>query len=248
MLAGKQTRLEFDWERIQRLGLHPDVRTVEDYDAKVFKALLGAKGFVRRLPTLNPSLDYARLLHWMIFREVHQWAGGIREPGKSPPRVAGFIACDAERIELELKMLERQTAELLEKADRQNTFRVIAFHHARFERLHPFHDGNGRVGRLLVEAQLNASPYGVRERPEVPRQEYGDALMAASRISNLLPLVNLFRKREGEPPLKQRAVEAPFEIAQGFDPPDGSRLSVEQEIERSRRLISGRLRQGPWHA
>ena len=99
------------------------------------------------------------------------------------------------------------------------------------------------MGRLLVESQLNASPFGARERPEVPRQEYGDALQTSSRISNLLPLVNLLRKREGLAKLDQRVVEAPFWLGQQFDDEKGSALTVDQELERSRRLVSGRVRQ-----
>ena len=192
MIGSTRTREEFDWERIQNIGLLPGIRTVQQYDEKVFGALLEAKGFVQRFPTLNPSVDYMRILHRMVFREVHPWAGEIRQPGRLPPRVGGFVTCEAERLGTELKMLESQTTELLSKADRQGTLRVIAFHHARFESLHPFLDGNGRVGRLLVESQLNASPYGVRERPEVSRQEYGDALRTSSRISNLLPAGQVF--------------------------------------------------------
>ena len=246
MIGSTRTREEFDWERIQKIGLLPGIRTVRQYDEKVFGALLEAKGFVQRFPTLNPSVDYMRILHRMVFREVHPWAGEIRQPGRLPPRVGGFVTCEAERLGIELKMLESQTTELLSKADRQGTLRVIAFHHARFESLHPFLDGNGRVGRLLVESQLNASPYGVRERPEVSRQEYGDALRTSSRISNLLPLVNLLRKREGVAPLGQRIVEAPFYLAQQYDESAGPSLTMEQEVERSRRLVAGHLRQSHW--
>ena len=123
---------------------------------------------------------------------------------------------------------------------------MIAFHHARFELLHPFLDGNGRVGRLLVESQLNASTYGVRERPEVPRQEYGDALQTSSRMSNLLPLVNLLRRREGMEALSQKVMEAPFCLGQQFDQGAGPAPTVDEEITRSRRLVGGRLRQTQW--
>ncbi len=248
MIEATRSRAEFDWERIQKIGLLPEVKTLRQYDERVFKALTEAKEFVRRFPTLNPSLDYLRTVHRLVFAAVHPWAGEIRPPGRLPPRVGGFVTCDPERLPTELKMLEGQTAELLAKADRQGTLRVIAFHHARFELLHPFLDGNGRVGRLLVESQLNASPYGVRVRPEVPRQEYGDALQTSSRISNLLPLVNLLRKREGMEALGQRVVEAPFYLGQQFDQESGPAPTMDEEIVRSRRLVGGRLRQSQWSA
>lgn len=243
MIESTRSRAEFDWERIQKIGLLPGVRTLAQYDDKVFLALHEAKGFVQRFPTLNPSLDYVRLLHRMVFAGVHPWAGEIRQPGRLPPRVGGFVTCDPERLPTELKLLESQTAELLAKSDRQGTLRVIAFHHARFELLHPFLDGNGRVGRLLVESQLNASAFGARERPEVARQEYGDALQTASRLSNLLPLVNLLRKREGLGKLDQRVMEAPFYLGQQFDHEPGPAPTMDEEITRSRRLVGGRLRQ-----
>ena len=247
MIGGPRSRAEFDWERIQKIGLLPGVRTLAQYDDKVFQALHEAKGFVQRFPTLNPSLDYIRTIHRLVFAQVHPWAGEIRQPGRLPPRVGGFVTCDPDRLPTELKMLEGQTAELLTKADRQGTLRVIAFHHARFELLHPFLDGNGRVGRLLVESQLNASTYGVRERPEVPRQEYGDALQTSSRISNLLPLVNLLRKREGMEALSQRVMEAPFYLGQHFDQETGLTPTMDEEIVRSRRLVGGKLRLSQWN-
>lgn len=59
--------------------------------------------------------------------------------------------------------------------------------HYQFECLHPFHDGNGRLGRLLIVCQLLSS--GVLQEPtltvspwfEARRAEYYDRLLAVSR-------------------------------------------------------------------
>ena len=63
----------------------------------------------------------------------------------------------------------------------------LAVAHAEFEALHPFLDGNGRVGRMLIplylfETRLLHSPmFYVSEYLERHRQEYYDRLLAVSR-------------------------------------------------------------------
>ena len=61
-----------------------------------------------------------------------------------------------------------------------------ALAHYQFETLHPFHDGNGRIGRLMIVIQLYAA--GVLGEPtltvspwfEARRTEYYDRLFAVS--------------------------------------------------------------------
>ncbi|NYG54725.1 Fic/DOC family N-terminal domain-containing protein [Nocardioides perillae] len=63
---------------------------------------------------------------------------------------------------------------------------AAAMAHYQFETLHPFHDGNGRLGRLLIVVQLHAA--GVLSEPtltvspwfESRRTEYYDHLLAVS--------------------------------------------------------------------
>jgi len=63
---------------------------------------------------------------------------------------------------------------------------AAAMGHYEFEALHPFHDGNGRLGRLLIVLQLYSA--GVLTEPtlsvspwfEARRQEYYNALLRVS--------------------------------------------------------------------
>jgi Fic family protein len=63
----------------------------------------------------------------------------------------------------------------------------LAIIHAEFESLHPFHDGNGRVGRMLVplllvqRGMLSGPTFYVSAYLEAQRQEYYDRLLAVSR-------------------------------------------------------------------
>ena len=71
-------------------------------------------------------------------------------------------------------------------SDRIDPVVAAAMGHYEFEALHPFHDGNGRIGRLLIVLQLYAS--GVLMEPalsvspwfEARRTEYYDDLLAVS--------------------------------------------------------------------
>ena len=74
----------------------------------------------------------------------------------------------------------------------------VAYAHYQFETIHPFDDGNGRIGRLIIVLQLMS--YGMLGRPvlylsdylEKNRQAYYDALMAVRENNNLEQWVKFF--------------------------------------------------------
>jgi Fic family protein len=63
----------------------------------------------------------------------------------------------------------------------------LAIVHAEFESLHPFLDGNGRIGRMILplflfdQKLLHAPMFYLSEYLEANRQEYYDRLLAVSR-------------------------------------------------------------------
>ena len=80
------------------------------------------------------------------FRESQNWIGGSR-PGRArfvPPPPTEVLHC--------LSDLERY----LHEKDQEHLLIRIGLAHVQFETIHPFLDGNGRVGRLLIALLLEA--------------------------------------------------------------------------------------------
>ena len=137
-----------------------DVREVSNYvDAMMFG--------LERLERLPLSLRLVREMHARLlqsgrgegkspgaFRRSQNWIGGTR-PGNAlfvPPPVSELGAC--------LDQLERF---MHEEASRLPALIKAGLLHVQFETIHPFLDGNGRIGRLLVTLYLCA--HGVLQTP-----------------------------------------------------------------------------------
>lgn len=63
-----------------------------------------------------------------------------------------------------------------QKKNKAHPFVIASVFHQRFERIHPFSDGNGRTGRLLYNWMLLKSGYGVILFKNKNRQAYFSAL------------------------------------------------------------------------
>jgi Fic family protein len=70
--------------------------------------------------------------------------------------------------------------------------------HSQFERIHPFLDGNGRLGRLLlvffliVRGRLSAPLLYLSAHLERDRRRYYEALQAVSESGDVMPWIDLF--------------------------------------------------------
>ncbi|MGN1123870.1 MAG: Fic family protein [Eubacterium sp.] len=92
-------------------------------------------------------------------------------------------------------MIEPKITELLaENEKRKGTMNIIervARFHLEFESIHPFIDGNGRTGRLLLNFELMQNGYPPINVKFTDRKRYYDAFDSFSRNQDTRPMTNL---------------------------------------------------------
>jgi Fic family protein len=163
----------------------PDVREVANY----VRALDHGVSRLRQIPL---TLNLVRELHGILMEGVR---GSDRRPGEfrkcqnwiGPPRSkiaeARYVPPPPERLEKLLDAFER----FINTPNDIPLLVRLAMMHFQFEAIHPFEDGNGRVGRLLISLLLDserALPHPVLYLSayfEKFRSDYYDLLLAVSQ-------------------------------------------------------------------
>ena len=110
----------------------------------------------------------------------HDFVTGREEVGASP-----------EDVSLEMSEL---LAEIQDIADNKALI-AAAYFHAKFENIHPFADGNGRTGRLLMNYFLilhNHPPIVIHQED---RRYYFEALEAWDSEQELIPLIEFLKEQ-----------------------------------------------------
>lgn len=71
---------------------------------------------------------------------------------------------------------------------------AIANFHQKFEHIHPFQDGNGKIGRFIILRQCIENSIDLIAIDDEYNKEYREALYEAQTTQNLEMLVEVFRK------------------------------------------------------
>jgi len=165
-------------------GLPPDVQVTHNY----VMALEYGLGEVRQSGVTALTSGLIKELHFRLmdgvdtydgtpgeFREKQNWIGGhkIYQARFVPPPHTYLQDCmDDLELLLQYKPAEEDYMEL-------SIVMRMAIAHAQFETIHPFIDGNGRVGRILLTLMLAAEglpPVYLAGYLKNNQQEYYDAL------------------------------------------------------------------------
>lgn len=161
-----------------------EAREVLNYRA----ALREAEGLMKQIPLSQRLIKAAhRVLMAGVrgrnkdpgaYRRIPNWIG----PEGCRIEQARFVPPGADAIEPAMTAWEAYV-----HADAPDRLVQLAIVHAEFEAIHPFLDGNGRIGRLIIPLFLFA--HGLLSRPnfylseylEAHRDEYYDRMLAVSR-------------------------------------------------------------------
>lgn len=123
------------------------------------------------------------------FRKIQNWVGG-RAPSVAvyvPPPHTEFAECLAD-FEKFINNEEVDTPELIK----------IAMLHYQFESIHPFLDGNGRIGRLIIplyiqsKGMLEKSCLYVSDYIEKNKDEYYNLLTRGRRHNDMISWIKFF--------------------------------------------------------
>ena len=88
-------------------------------------------------------------------------------------RVGSYLAPDWQEVE---KMMKNIIAFISKEQKNMNPVELSARVHYRFEKIHPFADGNGRIGRLLINYMLWHSSYPMLIIEDKRKKSYYKAL------------------------------------------------------------------------
>lgn len=179
-----------------------DVREVHNYVRALEYGL-------ERLGTLPVSLRLIREIHRLLlegvrgeratpgeFRDCQNWLG----PGDSSLEDATFVAPPVPQMQEALYALEKY----VHSDDAYPPLVRLAMMHYQFEAIHPFIDGNGRVGRLLISLLL--VKWGLLPQPLLYlsaffcryRQDYYDVLLGVSERGSWMEWVSFFLRGVAE--------------------------------------------------
>ncbi|MDR3037598.1 MAG: Fic family protein [Coriobacteriales bacterium] len=140
----------------ERILLEQQVmRTVSVRELFEAKNLARVLEYLDARPNLPITIENITLLHQMLLGGINDsYAGRLRREGEYV-RVGRHIAPPPEFVQGLLEEL----IDDYQSSHHRHFIDNIAHFHAQFESIHPFCDGNGRIGRVLINLQLAALGY-----------------------------------------------------------------------------------------
>jgi Fic family protein len=142
------------------------------------------------------SIGLMKELHRIIFKNSKPFAGSFRSRGKEVAVVDGLgniihRGAPSTRV---LSLLKELVGWYAKNRKKYPPLVLAAVVHNQFENIHPFEDGNGRIGRLLLINILlkhSLPPLNIELKN---RKEYYAALQEYEKAQNIRPMLELMLK------------------------------------------------------
>lgn len=173
-------------------------KKIPDKSAQDISEARGVVEAIHYVRTKKPvlSMDLVKTLHKLVFKESKKFAGHFRAAGVEVVirNSAGIIVhrgAPSNKVEMML-------VQLIDWYNKNNGYYsgilLAAVMHNQFENIHPFQDGNGRVGRLLMNAILMWHKLPPINIELSHRQEYYRCLQEYQNKGNIRPTIEFMLK------------------------------------------------------
>ncbi|MCL4328311.1 MAG: Fic family protein [Candidatus Thermoplasmatota archaeon] len=142
------------------------------------------------------SIDLIRELHRLVFKDSKPFAGNFREIGEEVSVIdyEGNVIHDGAPSRLVSKLLNELVAWYNVNKGTYHPLILSVVVHNQFENIHPFADGNGRVGRLILINVLIKHGLPPVNIEMANRSEYYIALYQYDNENDIRPSLNLLLK------------------------------------------------------
>ncbi len=169
-----------------------DKNLINEYEAK---GIAAAELFVFSLDSDTPfSTQLLLEIHSIAFSELYNWAGKWRTThvvvGQLTPPEPTQV------LQLMYQFIDNLNFKIHSSTTSEEHLETLTFAHYEFVRIHPFNNGNGRTGRIvmnLVALKFGYKPLELYHREGDSRKIYIDAMKSADK-GNFEPLTTLIRK------------------------------------------------------
>lgn len=186
-LTLKETALALEGITIDRKPLKDHLEAVGHRDAFLYVQDIANKD-------MPLSESVIKNIHALVLMNRPEDKGVYR---RIPVRIMGAFTQPVQPYLIESKMAELLATDNERKGVLHDIERVARFH-LEFEGIHPFIDGNGRTGRLLINLELIKCGYPPIDVKFADRKRYYDAFDAYYKDGNACKMIDMIAENVNE--------------------------------------------------
>jgi len=142
------------------------------------------------------SIEFIKKLHKIVFKNSRGFAGTLRKKGEEVVVRDGYgnVVHEGAPQSRVVSLLNELVKWYNKNKEKYPALILASVVHNQFENIHPFADGNGRVGRLLLNNILLKNGLPPVNIDLKNQRQYYETLQEYQRRGNLRPTINLLIK------------------------------------------------------